>query len=92
MLRPAVPDPELLAWLWTEEGLDWHAGHMRRVAHARGVLAEVKNDHECSPLGHCEPNTYSPFCDEAIVHEIQVHGISGVPEEWKQHWRRCKEA
>lgn len=90
-LRPVAPDREIRRWLWTEEGLDWHNENIRRIAHASGVFAEVKYDHECS-AGSCAPQSYSPHPDAVIANEIRVYGISGVPEEWKQHWRSCNRA
>lgn len=82
MLRPAAPDPELIAWLWSIEGLTWHQKSIRRVNHAAGCFAEVKKDHECGPE-HCTPSRYSPYSDGFIFADLRLYGISGVPEEWK---------
>lgn len=91
MLRPVAPDPEIYAWLWSDAGLDWHQGNARRVAHARGTFAEVKEDHECVD-GSCRVQNWSPHPDSVIASEIRRYGISGVPEEWKRHWRSCNRA
>lgn len=81
MLRPVAPDPELIAWLWSIEGLLWHKKNIHRVNHAAGYFAEVKNDHECGDI--CNASGYSPYSDGFIFDELRRFGISGVPREWK---------
>jgi hypothetical protein len=81
-LRPVAPDSEVIAWLWSEEGLLWHQKSIKQVRHAYGSFAEIKNDHECT--SSCQPHDTSPFTDGAILKDISEYGLWGVPPEWKQ--------
>jgi len=84
MLRPVAPDPDLIEWLWSAEGRLWHREAIRRVAHAHGWFAEVKEDHECY-ADDCEPYPFIPHADGIIASDLKAYGISGVPVEWKLH-------
>lgn len=85
-MRPVAPDPELIEWLWSEDGVLWHQQNIRRVAHAHGCFAELKRDHECDPEDpvNCTAQAYSPHPDHVIWNELRKYGMSGVPEEWKE--------
>lgn len=88
-LKAVPPDPEIVAWLWSAEGLAWSKVHIRDIRHGAGAFAEIKLDHECttgigmrcSVGGTCYP-------DEWIKAELRRYGISGVPGEWKQAQER----
>lgn len=82
MLRPVAPDPEIYAWLWSEEGMEWAAKFFKLVRHAYGSFAEIKDDHECRDI--CTVSSYSPYTDSILFNDIDTYGISGVPEEWKR--------
>lgn len=88
-LRSVAPDPEVYAWLWSEEGQLWCTKNFQRVRHAYGSFAEIKNDHECMTPSVCTVNAYAPYSDHQIRTDIRAHGINGVPEEWKKSSRRC---
>ena len=81
-MRPVAPDPEILAWLWSHEGILWHQKTIKRVRHGAGHFAEVKKDHECSDGYNCTIGG-SPYADERILADIRCYGLSGVPGEWK---------
>lgn len=84
-LRPVPPDPEIIAWLWSEEGLLWHMKTIKQIRHSTGCFGVVKDDHECGPLeSMCGPALSSPYPDEMIRRDMRWYGISGVPREWKQ--------
>lgn len=92
-LRPEPPDPAVIAWLWSEEGIAWSHVHIMSVRHGGGLLAEVKNDHECEASDGSAPYCgvqlgYSPFPDDQIVVDLRRYGLSGVPVEWKERYRR----
>lgn len=89
-LRPAAPDPELLAWLWSAEGLTWCERYFKKIQHARGLFAEIKDDHECrvSPGQDCHFYAIVLGPDGDILSDLKKYGLSGVPGEWYEYWRR----
>ena len=88
-LRPVAPDPELIAWLWSDEGVQWYIQHVRIIRHNAGLFATVKDDHECSDEAHCAQILASmraghgTIYDAPIKGDLRRYGISGVPREWK---------
>lgn len=85
MLRPVSPDPEIIAWLWSPEGLLWHQKNVKTVRHSSGKFAVVKDDHECGPLNiMCFTPPASLYPDERIWADIKRYGMSGVPREWRR--------
>lgn len=92
-LRPVPPDAEIIAWLWSAEGILWHQKTVKAVRHSSGHFAVVKDDHECGPNDiMCGITAGSPYPDERITADIRRYGISGVPREWKQAQKRLNEA
>jgi hypothetical protein len=90
MLKACAPDPEIIAWLWSEEGLAWSKVYVKRVRHGAGAFAEIKNDHECHYLAmHCAFG-HSAYPDEQIRDDIKLYGMNGVPMEWKRRFRRSE--
>lgn len=89
MLRPVPPDPEVIAWLWSREGLVWHQNNFQSVRHSTGYFAVIKDDHECGPQGvMCGVTGGSTYPDQLITADLRKHGISGVPREWKRQQAR----
>lgn len=52
-LRPVPPDPEIIAWLWSPQGIQWATEHNDYVHHRAGWLADIKDDHEHSDYIPC---------------------------------------
>lgn len=91
MLRPQVPDPELIAWMNSEAGTAWMRGLYKGVQHSKGAFGEVKDDHECrlnlDVSGGCSGGWgYTPMHDDTIKSDMSRLGISGVPDHWKREW------
>lgn len=85
MLKPVAPDPELISWLWSPEGLLWHQKTIKEIRHSSGHFATVKDDHECGPLAlMCSVPSGCPYPDEMIRDELRRYGLSGVPREWTE--------
>lgn len=83
-MKPVAPDPDLIAWLWSEEGLAWLERHVRRVSFQNAAFAEVKDDHECT--AYCGVYREELYNDRVIRRDMKHYGLSGVPEEWKQRF------
>lgn len=84
-LRTVPPDPEIIEWLWSEEGEAWHRRHVKQVRHSTGAFAVIKDDHECEEYAVlCGIRSSSTYPDDQIMREIRAYGLSGVPGEWKQ--------
>lgn len=90
MSKSGEPDRALLAWLNSDEGMLWLRGACKPILHCKGAFADVKQDHECTEAVGCMVG-YTPFSDEAIKADIFRYGMSGVPWEWKDAWRRSQE-
>lgn len=90
-LKAVPPDPEVIAWLWSGEGLAWAKAHTCNVRHGRGSFAEVKLDHECalSSTTCVYIGGGSPYPDHHIRNDLKRYGMSGVPEEWRTRQERC---
>lgn len=96
MSKSGEPDRALLAWLNSDEGMLWLRGACKPVLHCKGAFADVKDGHECEASktfnGNCSDRwMYIPFPDETINADIYRYGMSGVPWEWKDAWRRSQE-
>lgn len=87
-MKAVAPDPEMIAWLWSAEGMAWSKVHIKCIRHGSGILAEVKNDHECpgaASATYCDFSFgYSPYPDSLICADLKLYGLSRVPPEWKE--------
>lgn len=84
MLKPVSPSPELIAWLWSDEGLAWLEKHVHRVSYQNAPFGEVKDDHECAD--RCGVYRQELYADRVIRRDLKYYGLSGVPKEWKQRF------
>lgn len=53
-LKPVPPDPEIIAWLWSPEGIHWATEHTDYIHYRAGWLADIKDDHEHSDYIPCD--------------------------------------
>lgn len=85
-MRTSAPDPAVIAWLWSEEGISWASRLYAGVGHQRGAIADIKDDHEC--LSHCSVGIGAVFEPDTMIikMELDKYGISGVPRAWHQEW------
>lgn len=83
-MRASAPDPAVIEWLWSEEGIAWFRQFYKGVGHQRGAFAEVKDDHQC--LSHCTAGSNIHYPDNVIKIELDKYGMSGVPDSWHREW------
>lgn len=85
-LKSTAPDPAVIEWLWSEEGISWFGQLYRGVGHQRGAFAEIKDDHECLAVCHCSAGVNYLYPDSLIKIDLDKYGMSGVPDSWHQEW------
>lgn len=83
-MRASAPEPAVIEWLWSYEGIEWGRNFYGAVGYQDGAFASLKDDHECK--GHCSAGIQSLYPDQYIKADLNAYGMGGVSDLWRREW------